>query len=103
MDKIYLVDKQANESILSYIRHVCTLENLEKGKILRKQAIKVIQMLLLHFDFPDPIQEGRRLVEITIEPATLNEDFDGVDDLIDRLCQKRSTERVFNQIQKNQK
>jgi hypothetical protein len=30
--------------------------------------------------------EGKRMIELLIDPKSLKEDFDDIDDLIDRLC-----------------
>ncbi|CAF1150968.1 unnamed protein product, partial [Rotaria magnacalcarata] len=48
------------------------------------------------------LEEGKHLVELLIDPQTLDEDFTDINDLINRLCLKRTFQTTLIQLQINE-
>ncbi|CAF4043647.1 unnamed protein product, partial [Rotaria magnacalcarata] len=82
-----LVNKNECACILKIIRHMaaCTLAE-NTMKINHDQIVKIMQLTLLHFDYSDHFDEGKRMVDTAVHPTTLGHNFDDVEQLIDILC-----------------
>ncbi|CAF2076396.1 unnamed protein product [Rotaria magnacalcarata] len=88
--------------IFDVVRTIASLDFANNKKITQSDAIRTIQTSLFYLKYENVIEDGKTLTEtcIELEPNSLKDNFDNVDELIKRLCNRRTTQLVFDKIKK---